>query len=189
MSASPPLRRYDNTVQLLLCELAHTWDSKVLLRREPVPGDLVLLKCAPKSEWHLSFYLEPIGNDLHLLESVQTGRTAKWGNVGFAVVNTAEWGISHRMRWTDEQFEFERKLHKAIKAEDAYIEIPFLSHFDGDHAQINVRTRWNFDGAVTVLPPFVVKKATIRAIREHIRAGMDQHKHAPTAPTPGASDA
>lgn len=170
------LKRYEVVIQRLMpALLLNGWNCT--LRREPVPGDVVMLQSAPMSVWHLSIYRKDCHDGYHLLESVKTGEMMRWGNVGFHVIDREKaWGLE-RIEWTDDQFEFSSKFNKVIRRRemDFYINIPYISEWDGDNVLIKFRTRYNFDELVTPLDPIPWRKITQKALLEHLTAGAAEH--------------
>ena len=174
------LRRYEYVVQRLLSALAlpYTWEARVVGGTSATTGDLVMLSCAPQTEWHLSFYLEDLRSGEYMLESVKTGKLGRWSNVGLSRVDCERAHIGQKMRWTDAQFAFEDTFNKVYRRGDYYIDIPFLSGFDGDNALIQVRTRWGLDNKITTLPPLPYRKITQRALLAFLDDGAAAHKAA-----------
>lgn len=91
---------------------------------EPKPGDLVALCSAPPDEWYLSWYLECLdsgGMQKHLIESVETGRLAEYGNVSLAIYDREEVACHPEWRWTDRQFAFrDRWIKTCYRTIDNY---------------------------------------------------------------------
>lgn len=171
---SKELRRYGTAVERLLSAmLIYGWSCR--LNREPQPGDLVMLSCAPPGIWHLSFYREKLDNDYHLLESLKTGEICRWGNVGFYVIDEEKSGLGRQIRWTDEQFDFAEKFAKARKRADFYINVPYIERFDGELVYVRFRTRYNFDEINTEVAPIRWPKITIKALLAELLAGESVH--------------
>jgi hypothetical protein len=172
------LRRYDYVVQCLLSALSlpYTWDARIVGGTPAKCGDLVMLTSAPLSEWHLSFYLEDVRPGEYLLESVKTGKLAKWSNVGLARVDCERAYIGDKMRWTDAQYAFEDTFKKVFRRGDYYIELPFISGFDGEHVLISVRTRFGLNKETTPLAPLPYRKITQRALLAFLDEGAAAHK-------------
>lgn len=169
------LRRYSHLIQRALPTLLlHGW--KVFAGSEPKPGNLVLLQCAPPSEWHLSFYVEDFGDGYHLLESVQTGALMRWGNVGFMVLDEEKIGAGEAGRWTDEQFDFNDKFKKVWRKADFYLALPFINAFEGEFVDIRFRTRHGFDDKITPIEPFPWKKITQKSLMAILLAGEKSHE-------------
>jgi hypothetical protein len=137
---------------------------------------MVILTAAPASQWALSFYREKLGSDEHLLESVRTGVLGKWSNVGFMVIDAEKAGVPREAHWTDDQFAFRDKFHKACKKGDFYMAIPYIDRFDGDSVHIAFRTRYSLDDTIT---PVVVEgwqKITIKALLSALVAAEKEHE-------------
>lgn len=150
------LKRYDYAVQHLLRMFWLDGYKGCESGARPVVGDLVMLQSAPDGPWHLSFYREHLGTDNHLLESLKTGDLCRWSNVGFTVISR-KWQAEHpRVRWTDEQFAFSRKVDAEIRRGDYYITIPGLpaDTFTPESAVVATRTRFSLDGITTRSDPF-----------------------------------
>lgn len=178
----PILRRYDYVIQRLLTALLlKGWRARK--DADPVAGDLVMLQSAPQGDWHLSLFLEGKDDGIYLLESLKTGETSWWTNVGFSVLDTEACGIDERAVWTDAQFDFADKLRKVSIKADFYINLPFIDHFDGDSVVIKFRTRHAINDKLTELPPMPYRKMTQKRLMQALLAG--ERLHAP----PGGSDA
>jgi hypothetical protein len=134
-----------------------------------------MLTSAPPSEWHLSFYIEDLRPGEYLLESVKTGKRARWTNVGLSRVDCERAYIGDKMRWTDAQFAFEDTFKKVFRRGGYYMEIPFISGFDGDTVLICVRTRFGFDMDITPLAPLPYRKITQRALLAFLNEGAAAH--------------
>ena len=180
--SAPPIAmmRYDYVIQVLLTPLLlDGW--RMRLQREPAPGDLVLLNAAPRSEWHLSIYREkcaekdPYGGDQHLFESLKTGKLCRWGSVSINVLDAEKSGAVHRMTWTDDQFEFEKRFNRVCKRGDFYMAIPYIEGFDGKFVHIKFRTRHSFDKKRTALDPIEWKSVTQRDLLAFLKAGEAKH--------------
>jgi hypothetical protein len=115
----------------------------------PQTGDLVTPTVAPHSEWYLSWYVEYISKgdhfeDIHVLESIETGRLCNWSNIGLDILcrevvkNHPEW------RWTDKQYEFKDRWFRACyKKRDAYMTLPVPPTFhDGGGVTLGTRKRF-----------------------------------------------
>ena len=172
------LRRYDYVIQRLLSALylPHSWEARVVGGVPAKCGDLVMLTSAMPSEWHLSFYVEDLRSGEYLLESVKTGKLSRWSNVGLARVDCERAHIGERMRWTDAQFAFEDTFKKVCRRGDYYIEIPFISGFDGENVLMSVRTRFGLDDELTPLAPLPYRKITQRALLAFLNEGTEVHK-------------
>ncbi|OCK48332.1 hypothetical protein BA766_20095 [Stenotrophomonas maltophilia] len=177
------LRRYELVVQRLLTSfLLHGWNCRKQ-QAEPLPGDLVMLHCAPQSDWHLSIYREGDAgqgfNQKHLLESVKTGELCNWSNVGFHVIDRDKCSISYMADWTDAQFEFNDKFLKVYRKAEFYSAIPFIDSFDRELVVLKFRTRHGFDDRITELQPFPWRKATQKALHAFLLEGERVHKEKP----------
>lgn len=168
------LKRYDYAIQNLLRSLAlYGWQC--VLGRKPVAGDLVMLQSAPPSVWHLSFYLEDMGDGYHLVESLKTGEKCRWGNVGFIVLDREKTGLYECVEWSDAQFALEAKFEKACRRGDFFLNIPYISGWDGECVLFTMRTRYSFDELRTELAPLPWKKVTLKALLAHLEAGAKEH--------------
>jgi len=149
------LKRYDYAIQNLLPSLWLKGFNFAERDQEPEPRDLVMLQCAPQTEWHLSFYVERCTDrDGHVLESLKTGRLCNWSNVDL-VIMSREWVSTHRkVRWTDEQFAFEKTFMAESRKANFYMHLPYIERFNGDHAHIGFRVRYGIDSTLTIADPF-----------------------------------
>lgn len=96
---------------------------------KPMVGDLVSLSCAPNSgDWQLSWLME-IGVDRYLLRSVRTGRLCWWHNVGLTALKKGR--LRDHFKWTDRQFEFDKKFARACKRNYDYTTTYRGVEFDG----------------------------------------------------------
>mgnify|MGYP000529398400 CR=1 FL=1 len=186
MAAKPTatLRRYAVAINRLLpALLLDGWKCRKSVDK-PEPGDIVMLSCAPPSEWDLSIYRESEANDYHLVESLQTGVIGRWSNVGFHVLDREKIGFPRSIEWTDEQFAFQDKFHKAKKRADFYMALPFIDRFDGDTAHIIFRTRFSFDDVLTPVDIAGWQKITQKALLAQLLAAEAKHKAAKPQVTP-----
>lgn len=128
--------------------------SNTLADTPPEPGDLVCLTSARPSEWYLSWYVEyqPYNkngemsySDIHVLESIETGRLGNWSNVGFDILNRDVVKENPHWRWTDKQYTFKDRWFRACyKKRDAYITLPTFPVFhDGGGVTIGTRKRFS----------------------------------------------
>lgn len=176
------LRRYDYVVQQLVGSLTiarhgyHTQGVSI-----PAVGDLVILRSAPATDWHLSFYVSQEGNDIHILESLKHGQLASWTNVGFFRVDPELCGISYSYKWTDEMFAFRDKFMQARVKLEVYSILPHLVSFDGDNAQIKFRRRWENELSEALSFPY--KKVKLKALTEWLAYNMAAYEET-TKPKP-----
>lgn len=172
------LKRYDWAIQRLLEALS--WYPDRVLKRvdDPKPGDVLMLSAAPQSEWHLSFYVERTVRGEHLLESVKTGKLCRWSNVGLMVIDCEKANLSYKIRWTDAQFEFERKFNRVRRTQDFYINIPYIDSFDGDSVRLGFRTRHDWDKTRTTVAAFPYLKVTQRRLAEILMVAEKEHEQA-----------
>lgn len=175
MAESRTLRRYDSAIIRLLPSLMlYGWDCHK--GSTPQAGDMVILHCAPPSEWTLSFYRETLGQDKHLLESLRTGALCEWRNVGFMVINTEKAGVPREAFWADDHFAFDDKFRKACVKGGFHGAVPFISRFDGDSAHLAFRTRWGLDENITPLVINGWQKITIKALLAALVAAEKEHE-------------
>ena len=174
------LKRYAYTLHWLLPEL---WLAgyKFIESGAPVAGDVVMLQSAPMSDWDLSIFRDDCGRGDYLLESLKTGAVCRWSNVGIKVLSR-KWVESHaQIRWTDEQFRFQRLFDAERVRADYYIHLPYLFPFDAESAVIGSRTRFGLDELRTQSEPFDWRKMSrgdlrtlmARQIREHERLAKE----------------
>lgn len=162
------LRRYDHAVQKLLPVLWLRGYNFSEQSDEPLPGDLVMLQSAPDTEWHLSWYLEDQGDDRHLLESLKTGKTCTWTNVGFVIMNRNWVSKNPRIRWTDEQFAFEALFNAESRRAGFHHHVPFIEGFDEGAAIIKFRVRFARTETLTTADPFAIRDITRADLRCHL---------------------
>lgn len=174
--AKGAMRRYDVVInRLLMALLLYGWKCRKSCD-DPSPGDVVMLSCAPPSEWDLSIYRENQGNGYHLLESMRTGALGRWANVGFHTLDRDKIGLPKSIDWTDEQFAFSDKFHKACKRGGFYAAIPFIDRFDGNTAHVIFRTRFGWDENLTPVDIVGWSKITLKSLLAQLRAGESAHK-------------
>jgi hypothetical protein len=104
----------------------------------PSEGDLVALSCAPMSKWYLSWYrgYKPMGNsfrDIHILESIEDGQLCNWTNVSLMTMNRTIVEGNPQWKWTDGQFVFRNKWHRACRG---LWDIPLRPKFKDDGSVI-----------------------------------------------------
>lgn len=161
------LSRYEYAVQSLLGEMSIYGHDCFERSREALHGDIVMLQCAPQSEWHLSIYVERLGDDMHMLESLKTGAKCRWSNVGIRIVKR-EWIASHpRIRWTDEQFSFCRRFDAEVARGGYYWDLPCMAEFTQSALVIGTRTRFSSDSVRTLSDPIfwhTLSRADIRCL-------------------------
>ncbi len=184
MAAKPTatLRRYAVAINRLLPALLLDGRKCRKSVDKPVPGDIVMLSCAPPSEWDLSIYRECEANDYHLVESLQTGVVGRWSNVGFHVLDLEKIGFPQSIEWSDEQFAFSDKFRKVCKRADFYMAIPFIDRFDGDTAHIIFRTRYSLDDKLTPVDIVGWQKITQKALLAQLVAAEAKHESKEKAP-------
>lgn len=178
------MRRYDYAIQRIL---PYLWleGFKGLIsgfHDKPDVGDLVMIRSAPDSEWHLSIILghEPLaGGDTNwLLESMKTGKHCWWSNVGLATF-PRKWVEEHpRVLWSDEQFAFARLFEAEHRRADFYIDLPFIARMDGDECFVSVRTRYDLDKLVTDAGPIAISGTARGELRCHLWAAVRAHQRA-----------
>lgn len=163
------LRRYDYAIQNLLPSLWLGGFQFAERDRNPVPGDLVMLQSAPMTEWHLSWYVEKHPHrDEHLLESLKTGKQCNWSNVGL-IIMSRKWVRDYaKVRWTDEQFGFERLFTAERQKAEFYLHLPYIDRFEGDQVHIGFRVRHGFSSTRTVAEPFTFAASTRADLRCHL---------------------
>jgi len=117
----------------------------------PNKGDLVLLSSAPFGEWYLSWYLDTDpkenGFDIHLLQSLETGKLCNWTNVSFNHLNRKFLDKRPDWRWVDKQWEFKDRWWRACyRKRDAHMTLPKMPVFHDDGSvTLSTRTRYNLD--------------------------------------------
>lgn len=119
----------------------------------PIPGDLVCLTSASPSEWYLSWYLELIPqsdyySNIHVLESIETGKVCNWRNVGFDILCRDVVKQYPEWRWTDKQYAFKDRWFRACyKKRAAFMTLPKSPIFhDGGGVTIGTRKRHGLGG-------------------------------------------
>lgn len=173
------LMRYEYTIQNLIRRLClKGWDTLEKCD-SPIPGDLVILSCAPQTEWHLSIYIEPLtSGGEHLVESLRTGKLCNWSNVSLWVISR-EWVNDYRcIKWTDAMFAFDKMFNGICRRADYYLDLPFIESLTQDAAVIGTRTRHNFLPVRTFSEPFDWKKMKSRELASLIAAQIKAHQNA-----------
>lgn len=111
----------------------------------PQVGDLVIVQYAPATKWNLGWLREMSnapGGIVYTVESLEDQSLCNWSNVGIAIMPHEH--IRTRYRWSDRQFEFQKRLAKvAAKVNDYSIRLQDTA-FDGDDAVIIAHERWGF---------------------------------------------
>lgn len=163
------LKRYDYAIQNLLPSLWLKGFKFAEPDRTPVSGDLVMLQSAPQTEWHLSWYVEKHPDrEEHLLESLKTGNLCNWGNVGL-IIMSREWVRDYaKIKWTDEQFGFEKRFMAEFRKADFYLHLPYIDRFEGDQVHIGFRVRHGFSATRTAAEPFNFATSTRADLRCHL---------------------
>lgn len=148
--------------------------------RDPAVGSLVAIWLAPMAtEWALSWVLDrregQHGGPQWLLESVETGRQAWWGNVAF---NRFAGPVPPQWRWTDAQHRFDDRWRRLANTVDGYVFRPMPVVF-GDGRSATLRARRIFEEAQAGNPSIAVddwRKVTVRQLAAHHAALVRAHK-------------
>jgi hypothetical protein len=113
-----------------------------------IVGDLVSLCSAPESKWYLSWVkeIEKMRHDTrYLLESIEDGSLCWWSNVGVNVYDRERVKNRPSWKWSDREFAFNSRWHKACRRNDSYIVLPCSVKFlDKYSVELDVRIRFGF---------------------------------------------
>jgi hypothetical protein len=122
------------------------FNSRFYEEHDPAPGSLVALSMARPTEWCFSWVIESYGGGNTLLESILTGRRARWTNVSYKVLNRQRVAENPEWRWTDAQHAFNKRWENVCyKKGGAYIHRPNSSEF-GENYTVTLSVRTMFDG-------------------------------------------
>lgn len=124
---------------------------KFNLSQDPISGDLIALTMCNSSEWYLSWYINNDG-DNHILKSIETGKIARWSNVGLQVFDRETLEKFPNWKWTDKQHEFNDKWFKAFKRSDKFDFKPMLAHFEDK--KVTLKIRQSFSNEIEVQKTF-----------------------------------
>lgn len=139
------------------------------------PGDLVILQSAPATKWTIGWLkkIDEADHRRYLIESLEDGELCWWGNVGIMFLPRNL--ISPRWRWTDKQFKFQKKWHRAYHKHGDDKPNQCVFHEDGS-ATIGTRGYWDFALDGDTRPPPIERrlpdwqKTTVPMLVEHIKS-------------------
>jgi hypothetical protein len=148
---------------------------------KPAVGDLIRLESAPQSKWRLSWLADVrkhAGGDCeYLCKSIVDGELCWWSNVGVSFLHRKTLENHPSWKWTDDQFDFNDRWHKACNRHDPYLYRPMTPVFNEDcTATVGTRLRHNFDGRFPTAVIANWRKITIKALAEIYLSLVDKHK-------------
>lgn len=141
--------------------------------KEPRPGMIVLCLTSAfqMHDWVIAEVVRVVGYAHCVLRDLNTGKLLDMSNESFVPIV----GLTRRALWTDDEFEFNRKVEKAFRRLGDYYHVYGGVDFADDKATIWVRKKWggmNLQNRETV--PYSVeiqwnKRTTIKAICEALQ--------------------
>jgi hypothetical protein len=118
---------------------------KGFIDAKPEPGDLVRIEYARPTKWYLSWFVEHIGSEDYLLESIEDRAQCKWSNCCLSVYDRKIVQDNPQFKYSDRQFAFWDRWQKPDGRKEPYAVMPVMPHFEGQRVRLATRSRFNRD--------------------------------------------
>ncbi len=132
-------------------------------------GDLVILQSVGPSKWQIGWLIEIIQHPhdkAYCIESLEDGSLCNWTNVGISYMPRDVVDSHPRWRWTDQQYAFSKRWHKAcVHQDEGQVFMEPVFYPDGS-VTLRTRTRWSQPQELSQRNFSNWKKVTIPIMKE-----------------------